>query len=139
MVAACVFVVSPITVSAQPPQDRNGFDAGFNASTSFTDGESVYDQNETKAIRYALWEQPEAYDGRVNSDEDELRPMVVAGVLPAIHAAEDDTAHIQDAKALERELEHRTVGARRAHDRGSPNRVVARVTHFGRPVRSCAR
>ncbi len=45
-------------------------------STSFTDGESIYDQNKTEAIRYALWEEPLAFDGRINSDEDELRPAL---------------------------------------------------------------
>jgi len=45
-------------------------------ATSWTDGETVYNDTKPAGIRYALWESPVAYDGNVNSDEDELRPAL---------------------------------------------------------------
>jgi Tol biopolymer transport system component len=45
-------------------------------ATSWTDGETVYKDEKPADIRYALWENPKAFDGRVNSDEDELRPAL---------------------------------------------------------------
>jgi WD40-like Beta Propeller Repeat len=45
-------------------------------ATSWTDGETVYKDEKPADIRYALWENPSAFDGKVNSDEDELRPAL---------------------------------------------------------------
>ena len=45
-------------------------------ATSWTDGETVYQDAKPEGIRYALWEDPVTMGGNVNSDEDELRPAV---------------------------------------------------------------
>jgi hypothetical protein len=45
-------------------------------ATSWTDGEKVYVDQKPENIRYALWENPEAFDSRINSAEDELRPTL---------------------------------------------------------------
>jgi Tol biopolymer transport system component len=45
-------------------------------ATSWTDGETVYQDTKPEGIRYALWEAPVSMGGNINSDEDELRPAV---------------------------------------------------------------
>ncbi|MBC8405604.1 MAG: PD40 domain-containing protein [Planctomycetes bacterium] len=45
-------------------------------ATSWTDGEHIYQDQKPENIRYALWENPAAFDSRINSAEDEQRPTL---------------------------------------------------------------